>query len=150
MADINDERLQLLSVSMWRRGKNLDVGVVEEFRVTGCAQHFSEDLTGMDWVVGVFYFDGSLVSIFSAFSLVEPFCLRLTIIGSGRYFESNFIVGTIPCYHVFSAKKAYLQTSIRTGTDSVGPYFELRCKMTTSLEFRETNASSHTCFAIQV
>jgi hypothetical protein len=72
--------------------------VIEEFRMTYCAQHFSEDLTGMDWVVGVVYFDGTFMSILFAFSLVESFCLRLMIVVNGGYFESDFVVGAIPYY----------------------------------------------------
>ena len=95
MADIN--HVCLLSVNLWRR-EDFDVCVVEEFRMTYCSQHFGEDLTGVDGVVGIVYFECTFTSILLAFGLVESFGLRLTIVVSGVHFQSNFIVGTIPRY----------------------------------------------------
>lgn len=80
-------------------GKDFEIGVVEEFGMTNGAQHFGEDLTSVDRVVGVFHLDGTFTSILLAFGLVESFRLRLTsVVNGGGYFESNFVVRTIPCY----------------------------------------------------
>lgn len=52
--------------------------MIEELGMTDGAQHFSEDLTSVDRVVGVFHLDSSFTSVLLTFGLVEPFCLRLT------------------------------------------------------------------------
>jgi hypothetical protein len=105
VADVNHVRLFISELS--GGGKDFDVSMVEEFRMTGCAQYFGKDLTTVDGVVGVIYFDSSFASVLFAFGLVESFHLRLKIIVSVGYFESYFVVGAIPCYQILTARKEY-------------------------------------------
>ena len=71
-------------------GNDFEVGVVEELGMTDGAQHFSEDLTGVDRVVRVFHFDGTFTSVLLAFGLVESFRLRLTSVVNGGLLREQF------------------------------------------------------------
>jgi hypothetical protein len=72
-------------------GKDFEIGVVEEFGMTNGAQHFGEDLTSVDRVVGVFHLDGTFTSILLAFGLVESFRLRLTgVVNGGGLLREQF------------------------------------------------------------
>jgi hypothetical protein len=63
-----------------RWGGYFCVGVIEEFRVTDCAEHFSEDLATIDWIVWTVYFFDGVGTIFLTFLFDPSFCLLLTMI----------------------------------------------------------------------
>ena len=69
---------------------DFEVGVIEEFGMTDGAQHFGEDLTGVDGVVRVFHLDGTFTSVLVAFGLVESFRLRLTSVVNGGLLREQF------------------------------------------------------------
>ena len=58
--------------------------------MTDGAQHFGEDLTGVNGVVGAFHLDGTFTSVLVAFGLVESFRLKLTSVVSWVLLREQF------------------------------------------------------------
>ena len=77
MADINN--ICLYCQQGYERRADFDVGVIEEFGMTDCSQHFGEDLAGVDRVIWVVHFNYTLTSILLAFGSVKSLGLTLAV-----------------------------------------------------------------------
>jgi hypothetical protein len=71
---LNKNRICLSSEHQVRES-DFCVGIIKEFRMTNCPEHFCKDLATIDWIIWIVYFLDGFKTTFLAFLLDPVFCL---------------------------------------------------------------------------